>query len=131
MPQFRKIAAISGKTTLDTQDCFKHFDDSIGLTGDWRAADFAWETPFAALLPEKIDGVFAAGRCMAAIGDAWEVYRVIPTAAMTGEAAGIAAAIASEKGCKASEVKASEVQSALRKLNVKLHLEEVGLSSKA
>ena len=46
-------------------------------------------------------------------------------------AAGIAAAIASEKGCKASEVKASEVQSALRKLNVKLHLEEVGLSSKA
>ncbi|MBE6403983.1 MAG: FAD-dependent oxidoreductase [Lentisphaerae bacterium] len=131
MPQFRKIAAISGKTTLDTQDCFKHFDDSIGLTGDWRAADFAWETPFAALLPEKIDGVFAAGRCMAAIGDAWEVYRVIPTAAMTGEAAGIAAAIASEKGCKASEVNASEVQSALRKLNVKLHLEEVGLSSKA
>lgn len=129
MPQFRKIAAISGKTTLDTGDCFKHYEDSIGMTGDWRRSNgVVWETPFSALLPEKIDGVFAAGRCMAAIGDAWEIYRVIPTAAMTGEAAGIAAAIASENGCKASDVKAAEVQAALKKLNVKLHLEEVGLT---
>ncbi len=127
MAQLRKIAGITGKTILDSSDSFKHFEDSIGLTGDWRNTGPAWETPFSALLPEKIDGVFAAGRCIAARNDAWEIYRVIPTAAMTGEAAGIAAAIASEKGCKASEVQASDVQSALKKLNVKLHLEEAGL----
>ncbi|MBO5923413.1 MAG: FAD-dependent oxidoreductase, partial [Lentisphaeria bacterium] len=129
MAQIRKIAAIKGKYTMTTGDDFKHYEDSIGLTGDWREAGPAWETPFAALLPEKIDGVFAAGRCMAAVDDAWEVYRVIPTAAMTGEAAGIAAAIASEKQCKASEVQAKDVQNALQKLNVKLHLEEVGLNA--
>lgn len=129
MAQIRKIAAIKGKYTMTSGDDFKHYEDSIGLTGDWRSAGPAWETPFAALLPEKIDGVFAAGRCMAAVDDAWEVYRVIPTAAMTGEAAGIAAAIASEKQCKASEVQAIEVQNALQKLNVKLHLEEVGLTA--
>ena len=128
MAQLRKIAAIKGKYTLTSDDLFKHYDDSIGLTGDWRTCGPAWETPFAALVPEKVDGVFAAGRCMAAVDDAWEVYRVIPTAAMTGEAAGIAAAIASEKQCNASEVAACDVQKALQQLNVKLHLEEVGLS---
>ena len=129
MPQIRKIAGIVGRTVLDSDDCFKHFDDSIGLTGDWRKAGPAWETPFGALVPEKIDGVLAAGRCIAACNDAWEVYRVIPTAAMTGEAAGIAAAIASEKGCKTSEVAAADVQDALRKKGVKLHLSEAGLTA--
>jgi len=129
MPQIRKIAGIVGKTILDSDDSFRCFADSIGLTGDWRSAGPAWETPFSALVPEKIDGVLAAGRCIAAQNDAWEVYRVIPTAAMTGEAAGIAAAIASEKGCSTSQVAAEDVQQVLRKNNVKLHLEEVGLKA--
>ena len=47
----------------------------------------------------------------------------------SGNAAVIAAAIAFEKQCKASEVQAIEVQNALQKLNVKLHLEEVGLTA--
>ena len=34
-----------------------------------------------------------AGRCIGAEGLAWEICRVIPTAAMTGEAAGVAAAL--------------------------------------
>lgn len=127
MPQFRKIAAIAGREVIGTAGNQKRVADSVGLTGDWRLAGPVWETPFGALVPEAVDGVFAAGRCINAVGDAWEVYRVIPTAAMTGEAAGIAAAIASERGCAASEVTADEVRGALRELGVKLHMDEVNL----
>ena len=127
MAQFRKIAGIAGKTIIQPGDNQKKVSDSIGMTGDWRQPGPVWETPFGALVPETVDGVFAAGRCIASSGDSWEVYRVIPAAAMTGEAAGTAAAIASEKGISAASVSVEEVQSALRDSGIKLHLDEVGL----
>lgn len=127
MPQFRKIARIKGKATLTDNQHGKYFTDSIGLYADWRKPGFVWETPFGTLVPEKIGGVFAAGRCMSTDGDAWEVYRVIPSAAMTGEAAGVAAALTVENKCETDEVKASQVQDELRKNNFKFHLAEVGL----
>lgn len=127
MAQFRKIAAVAAKTMLDSFGNQKRHEDSVGLTGDWRIAGPVWETPFGALVPECVDGIFAAGRVIGAVNDAWEVFRVIPAAAMTGEAAGLAAAIASEKGCAASEVQADDVQTALRERGVKLHLDEAGL----
>ncbi len=128
MAQFRKIAGIVGRTMLDSHGEQRRVEDSIGMVGDWRRSGPVWETPFGALVPEKIDGVFAAGRCIASARDAWEVYRVIPAAAMTGEAAGIAAALASEKGCAASAVRACDVQDALRAQGLKLHLDEVALA---
>jgi hypothetical protein len=126
MPQFRKIARIKGKATLTDNQHGKYFADSIGLYADWRKPGFVWETPFRTLVPEKISGVFAAGRCMSTDGER-EVYRVIPSAAMTGEAAGVAAALTVENKCETYEIKASQVQDELRKNNFKFHLAEVGL----
>ena len=127
MPQFRKIAAAKGQYTLNSDDHGKYFEDSVGLTGDWRKAGPVWETPLRALVPETLDGVFTAGRCMGAIDDAWEVYRVIPTAAMTGEAAGIAAALSVETKCDSRKLDHKLVQDALRKQDVPLHLSDVDL----
>ena len=39
------------------------------------------------------ENLYAAGRCIAAEEDMWDVTRVIPCCAVTGEAAGIAAAL--------------------------------------
>ena len=105
-----------------------YYEDSIGMTADWRKAGPVWETPLRALVPETLDGVFTAGRCIGCCGDAWEVYRVIPTAAMTGEAAGIAAALTVEKRCQSRALPASAVQDELRKLNIPLHLPDVNLA---
>ena len=127
MPQFRKIAAAQCRTMLDGGDEFKFFEDSVGMTADWRKPGPVWETPFGSLVPESLDGVFAAGRCMGTINEAWEVYRVIPTAAMTGEAAGIAAALTVEKKCESRELDYRAVQDVLRKQNIPLHLEDVKL----
>ena len=65
---------------------------------------------------------------MSATGDAWESYRVIPSAAMTGEAAGIGASLAVELKKDAIELTADQVRAELRKNNFKFHFEEVGLN---
>lgn len=128
MPQFRKIAAAQCRTMLDSGDEFSFFEDSVGMTADWRKPGPVWETPFNSLVPQALDGVFTAGRCMGAINDAWEVYRVIPTAAMTGEAAGIAAALTVEKNCESRDLDYRSVQEVLRKQGIPLHLEDVNLA---
>ena len=55
-----------------------------------------------------------AGRCIGALDDAWEVFRVIPVAAMTGEVAGIAAALCAEKGVTPSQLDVKILQQTLK-----------------
>ena len=95
MPQFRTTRMIAGDYALEYKDCHKHFDDSIASCGDWRKADMPFEIPYRTLTSPGVENVLAAGRIISC-GDteAWEVTRVIPVAAQTGEAAGIAAVLA-------------------------------------
>ncbi len=119
MPQLRKIARINARTLLANGDAGKHFADSIGTVGDWRRAAPVWETPYGTLVPKDVGNVLAAGRCIGTDGDAWEVFRVIPAAAMTGEAAGTAASLCVEKGIMPENVKISDLQNALTKPSVR------------
>ena len=99
MPQFRTIRRIVGKTDFNAIDGQK-FEDSIGDCGDFRPNGIGkhYQIPFGALYNEKFPNMFAAGRIISAPqGDGWEVARVIPCCAMTGEAAGKAA---SSLSCK-------------------------------
>ena len=98
MPQLRKIAHIDALYNLTESDVGKHFEHSIGATGNWIHPDPGWEAPYESLVPKDLDGLLAAGRCIGASGYAWEIFRVIPAAALTGEAAGTAAALCAEHG---------------------------------
>ena len=93
MPQIRKIARIDALVNLTDNDVGKTFDHPVGMAGNWIKPDAGWTVPYEALVPKDLDGLLAAGRCIGAEGLAWEICRVIPTAAMTGEAAGVAAAL--------------------------------------
>lgn len=128
MPQFRKTYAIDGHYTLDNDQFNRRFEDSIGMVGDWRKAGEVWEIPYRTLLPQKVENLVVAGRCSAAVNDAWEITRVIPTAALTGEAAGIAAAMASTKGISPSALDVAELQ---KELKTPLHLPDCGLKYQA
>jgi len=97
MPQLRKIGCIDALKILKDEDRGKRFEDSVGFAGDWRRPAPVWDTPYRALVPRDVDNILSAGRCIGTLEDAWEVYRVIPVAAMTGEAAGIAAALCAEQ----------------------------------
>ena len=93
MAQFRTTRRIVGIKTLATGDAFKHFDDCVGMVADWRGGKDVWEVPYYSLVPQKIKGLLAAGRCMDSEGQAWEVMRVIQAAAHTGEIAGVASSL--------------------------------------
>ena len=93
MPQFRKIAAMKGLFELSDNMNDRFFADSIGLVSDWRKSGPVWEIPFGTLVPRETKNLFAAGRCISSVGDAWEITRCIPCACLTGEAAGCAAAL--------------------------------------
>ena len=94
MAQFRTTRRIEGKITLTDEHETSTFADSVGICGDWRKPGPIWEIPYGCLLPRKITGLLAAGRCIASDGNAWEVTRVIPVAALTGQIAGLAASMA-------------------------------------
>ena len=124
MPQTRKIARIDGMSLITDGDCGVYREDSIGVAADWRKLAPSWETPYGALVPRRVRGALAAGRCINSAGDAWEIFRVIPAAAMTGEAAGAAAAMAIDRGIDPAEVPVADLQADLRQNNVILHIAE-------
>ncbi len=128
MAQFRTTRHIDAPYTLKAEQDWTSFDDSIGMAADWRKAGFVWEIPYRTLLSRGVRNLVAAGRCTAAEGDAWEITRVIPTAALTGEAAGTAAALAAKRGVSPDELPVKDLQDELRRAGNKIHFEEVGLA---
>ncbi len=126
MVPLRHSRCIKGRFVLDSGMKDIHFADSIGLATDWRSCGKVWEVPYSSLLPEKITGVLAAGRCSSARDDAWEVTRVIPNAAMTGEAAGVAAAMSVKQGIQPHELDITALQSELRKCGFPICRRDIG-----
>jgi hypothetical protein len=121
MPLFRTTRRIEGEYVLGPKDLSLHFEDSVACVGDWRQAGPVYEIPYRALYSEKASNILAAGRNISAVGDTWEVTRVIPVAAVTGQAAGIAAALIGESGCTAGEVDISRLQQILVSDGVLIH----------
>jgi len=84
-----------------------------------------WEIPYGALIPQDVAGLVAAGRCISSEGDAWEVTRVIPAAALTGQVAGIAARLAVLHDTTPDQLSAQSVQQELRHHAMPFHIEDV------
>lgn len=95
MPQLRTIRRIRGAADFTAVDGAEAWD-FVGCCGDFRKDHVGchYEIPFGALQCRGIDNILAAGRIISApAGDGWEVSRVIPVCALTGQAAGTAAAL--------------------------------------
>ena len=119
--QYRRTRRVKGIYCLKEADAFKHFDDSIGCTGHWLKPGVAYEIPYRALVARDFPNILATGRIISASGDAWEATRVIPPAALTGQAAGTAAALAISKKRTVTEVSVADLQKKLESSGVLLH----------
>ncbi len=119
IPQLRMTRRLCGVSTLDCVDR-QRFDDSVGMFSDWRMSGPVYELPYSALYGNKIKNLAVAGRCISVTDEMWDVTRVIPVCALSGEAAGTAASITKNF----VNVNVSELQSKLRQNGVKLHFEE-------
>jgi len=91
---FRMTRRLVGAMSLSRSDVHTSFDDMIGYTSDWRRRGPVYAIPLRTLCGVKMKNLTAVGRCMSADTTVWDVTRAIPTCALTGEAAGLASAIA-------------------------------------
>jgi len=114
LPNLRMTRRLVGRTTVTEDDVHRWFDDTIGLSGDWRKAGPVYAIPLRALQATKHANLLAAGRCISASGYAWENLRAIAPCAVTGEAAGTAAAMAVQQ--TAGDLCALDVPSLQRQL---------------
>lgn len=130
IPHFRTTCCIVGEYVLDVSDEGKTFPDSIGITGDWRYKGHRYELPYRILIPQKIDGLLTAGRIISTTTQAWEVTRVIAPCAVTGQAAGTAAAIAAISGKNPRDISIEELQKKLKNAGAKISLKESGLGKR-
>ena len=121
IPQVRMTRRIFGQYEMELADDKKRFEDSVGLFGNWIKRGPQYELPFSCLHDGKVKNLICAGRCISAKDDAWEITRVIPVCAVSGEAAGVAAAMSDDF----TAIDVGALQSELKKRGVKLHLDEI------
>jgi hypothetical protein len=92
------------------------FRDSIGTGVTWTGprAGEPFDFPYRCLLPKKVDNVLFAGRCLSATHEAHENTRVIPNCFVTGQAAGVAAALAVGDELPPRQISIKKLQQGLR-----------------
>lgn len=124
MPQFREIRRIDGDYTLRTEDAYQHFGDSVAVVCDFDRRDYLYEIPYRTMVRTGFPNLITAGRTIAAHGYAWDVVRVIPPAILTGQAAGIAGAMAVDSGEDIGKIDIGRLQEKLERENVMIHFDD-------
>lgn len=137
----RESRRIEGEYVMTLQDFLDHavFDDEIGRFSypvDLHAATASAEDyekfnkdhkslryndgesygiPYRALLPKKVENLLVAGRCISADRSMLSSVRVMPGCYITGQAAGMAAALCVKKQCGPKQLDVRLLQNALKK----------------
>ena len=124
MPQFRTTRHIDGDYTLQPEDTYRHFDDSVCAICDFDRRDYLFEVPYRTMVRTGFDNIIAAGRCVSGAGYAWDVVRVIPPAILTGQAAGAAASQAIDTGKAITNINISRLQEKRAGENVMIHFDD-------
>lgn len=120
-PQIRMTRRIAGEYTLNSKEMHKFFEDSVGMVSDWRKRGPVYEVPFTTLYSKQVKNLICAGRCTSVTDGMWDIMRVIPCCAVTGQAAGTAAAMTDDF----STLEVKELQATLVKNGVVLHESEL------
>ncbi len=129
----RDTRRIVGEYEVSVEDVIqgRHHHDTIALSGyQWDMADPRRpsyqrmegttialpyvEIPYRSLLPQGIDNLVVAGRCVSAAWDALGLLRIMPACFAMGQAAGTAAARAVQSNSALRGVDAQELRADLR-----------------
>lgn len=120
-PQIRMTRKIVGEYVLHDTEMHTYFEDSIGMVSDWRKRGPVYEVPFRTLYSKEIKNLIVAGRCTSVSESMWDIMRVIPCCAVTGEAAGVAASLTDDF----SKTDILKLQDILKQNGVILHENEL------
>ena len=117
IPQIRMTRKIVGEYEQSHTQEHTYFEDSVGLVSNWKKRGPVYEVPFSTLYNKKVSNLVVAGRCTSVNETLWDVMRVIPCCAVTGQAAGTAAAMTDDF----STLDISKLQQRLRENSVVIH----------
>lgn len=117
IPQIRMTRKIVGEYELAHTEEHTYFEDSIGMVSNWKRRGPVYEVPFRTLYSKEVKNLITAGRCTSVNETLWDVMRVIPCCAVTGQAAGTAAAMTDDF----SMLDVAVLQSKLKQNGVVLH----------
>jgi len=127
----RESRKIIGEYDLTEHDVLNEarFEDSIGISPEFLdGSNIAimpstgryFHVPYRITLPKRVENLLVAGRCVAGDKVSHAATRQMMCCTVTGQGAGVAAAISLKDGVTCREVDVSRVQKALEKQGVRL-----------
>ena len=117
IPDVRMTRRFVGAYTQDISEIGVRYPDTVGIFPNWKKAGPVYELPFSTLYSPVVKNLAVAGRCISVTDEMWDVTRVIPVCAVSGEAAGAAAAMCSDF----TNINIEKLQEHLSARGVKLH----------
>jgi len=118
----RETRRVKGLYVLTENDALlgQRFDDVVAWRSGFLDIGFVrYETmrvhdvPYRSLLPETVDGLLVAGRCISASHVAASAGKSMGNCMATGHAAGLAAALSVRRGCQPRDLDVRHLQAAL------------------
>ncbi len=122
MAQLRTTRHILGEYVLTEADEGRGFADSVAVAADFAHRGKWYEIPLRTLYCSRLDNLMTAGRTISSAGWAWDVTRVIPVAAATGQAAGTAAALCVKNNTAVGRLPAALLQRSLASAGARISI---------
>ena len=94
-----------------------HSPDGSGTSHYYFPEGTYYTIPYRSLLTKEISNLLVAGRCISSDHDAQASLRIMPVCATLGQAAGVAASIAVDRGCAPKDVDIELLRNKLRACN--------------
>ncbi|MEO8538928.1 MAG: FAD-dependent oxidoreductase [bacterium] len=102
-----------GRHVLTRDEMDQRFDDAIAITGHWTKYGSTYHIPWNSLLAESTSNLAVAGRCISVDHRTHHATKEIPACFATGEAAGLGAAMALQRGQSLAELSVPALRLAL------------------
>jgi hypothetical protein len=124
----RKIIGKSDITGHDVRNQAR-FDDAIGIFPEFLdgygiviipTTGRYFQVPYGIMVPQKVNNLLVAGRCIAGDQISHAATRQMMCCAVTGQGAGVAAAVSIKQNSTCSKVDIRQVQKALQKQGVRI-----------
>ena len=101
----RESRRILGEYYLEKKDISSSFPDEIvKVYNKFGTAGDTVSIPYRCLVPQNIDNLLMAGRCISVHHEMLDLVREIPCCMATGKAAGLAASLALKNKCRARDI---------------------------
>lgn len=116
--------AVAGRAFEDTIGWRSGYLDLGGQKNREEETMMVHDVPYRSILPEKLDGMLMAGRCISTTHVATAAGKSMGNCMATGHAAGLAAAMSATKGIVPRGLSVAELQDALHADGVDLEVKE-------